>query len=356
MKQHQEWMIQWSTNNYRIKCNQVSAREEHAWQAHWTQKALWRVDFPLEGTCSKSELWRSYCQPCQAAFVADAIRSYYIYIMLFRFFRYPWLIHDTIVESLIHLGMWTITNDTIPMPGGRMAPLQPISRQQCRVGFSKKGSSLFLGETESWSACGRGRAKNAFKWQESVKMSWIQYEYYTHILILRKAGRSSMATPLTGPHFQKEHERIRTRTRPKQFYRAQLLSQSSWGRLSLLRFRWLLHQQQAQDKRGRKVCPWQRFWGSPELGPSPLDAFGTWTMLHAEPCRSILPSRLTGQPKCEHHQLVQRRPTGISQQKISSFSFCNLQLRKGRRMPTCHFYSSSMFAFTGDRSLNFVVK
>ncbi|CAL1139253.1 unnamed protein product [Cladocopium goreaui] len=34
------------------------------------------------------------------------------------------------------------------MPGGRMAPLQPISRQQCRVGFSKKGSSLFLGETE----------------------------------------------------------------------------------------------------------------------------------------------------------------------------------------------------------------
>ena len=41
------------------------------------------IDFPLEGTCSKSELWRSYCQPCQAAFVADAIRSYYI--MLFRY-------------------------------------------------------------------------------------------------------------------------------------------------------------------------------------------------------------------------------------------------------------------------------
>ena len=30
------------------------------------------------------------------------------------------------------------------------------------------------------------------------------HEYYTHILILRKAGGSSMATPLTGPHFQKE--------------------------------------------------------------------------------------------------------------------------------------------------------
>eukprot|EP00931_Biecheleriopsis_adriatica_P068769 TRINITY_DN4267_c0_g1_i1.p1 TRINITY_DN4267_c0_g1~~TRINITY_DN4267_c0_g1_i1.p1 ORF type:complete len:905 (+),score=326.79 TRINITY_DN4267_c0_g1_i1:77-2716(+) len=33
------------------------------------------------------------------------------------------------------------------MPGGRTTPLQPIPRQQCRVGFSKQGSSLFLGET-----------------------------------------------------------------------------------------------------------------------------------------------------------------------------------------------------------------
>ena len=34
------------------------------------------------------------------------------------------------------------------IPGGRMTPFQPIPRQQCRVGFSKQASSLFLGETE----------------------------------------------------------------------------------------------------------------------------------------------------------------------------------------------------------------
>ena len=66
------------------------------------------------------------------------------------------------------------------------------------------------------------------------------------------------------------------------------------------------------------------------LDPAPWDAFGTWTMLHAEPCRSILPSRLTGQPKCEHHQLVQRRPTGISQQKSAAFPFVTCSLEKGQ--------------------------
>lgn len=35
------------------------------------------------------------------------------------------------------------------LAGGRTAPLQPIPRQQCRIGFSKQGSSLFLGETAS---------------------------------------------------------------------------------------------------------------------------------------------------------------------------------------------------------------
>jgi len=34
------------------------------------------------------------------------------------------------------------------IPGGRMNPIAPIPRQLCRVGFSKQGSSLFLGETE----------------------------------------------------------------------------------------------------------------------------------------------------------------------------------------------------------------
>ena len=36
-----------------------------------------------------------------------------------------------------------------------MTPFQPIPRQQCRVGFSKQASSLFLGETESWLFTGR---------------------------------------------------------------------------------------------------------------------------------------------------------------------------------------------------------
>lgn len=86
--------------------------------------------FSMTGTCSRFECWRFCC------------RIYQEHVVMFSF--------DAQRCFPFHFAMFFLTG-----LGGRMTPFQPIPRQQCRVGFSKQASSLFLGETESWLFTGR---------------------------------------------------------------------------------------------------------------------------------------------------------------------------------------------------------